>query len=397
MTTIAAHNLRLFAWFVPLYNCHFWLALWFLFFNSALTISDVLLLEAVYYVTVVLLEVPSGYLSDRWGRVPTLRLSALASLASFALFAFAEPGFAVYALAQALWAASYACYSGTDAAFHLDTLESADRAAQFDARQAKLNRNMMFARGSGALGGGVLAVFGLIYAYYVAVAIAAVVAVIAFSFTSEHQPRPPAILRHLAICAEHLRTPIVAWLFGYAVLQTILVHIPYEFSQPYLAAALGEDRADLTHTPWLSGILIAAIAWIGAIAAAYSIDIRQRFGLQSTLIGLTAAQVALIGVMAFVIHPVVLPLLALRGVHAAIGGILVVTDITPRIGRGQRATYLSLQSSAGRLGFALTLALLAFAAADLPQRDGLTAALMTSFALAVIGLVALTALRPKPE
>jgi len=44
------------------------LTIFFLFFKAHLEIKIVLLLEAIYYISVVLLEVPSGYFSDRIGR-----------------------------------------------------------------------------------------------------------------------------------------------------------------------------------------------------------------------------------------------------------------------------------------------------------------------------------------
>ena len=55
-------------------------------FASKFSISEVLLLESVYYIAVVILEVPSGYVSDRMGRRPTLMAAAALLGLSYILF-----------------------------------------------------------------------------------------------------------------------------------------------------------------------------------------------------------------------------------------------------------------------------------------------------------------------
>ena len=58
-------NLRIYAVYAPLTNALFWAPVFFLFFSERFPIERVLQLQSIYYVTVVLLEVPSGYFSDR--------------------------------------------------------------------------------------------------------------------------------------------------------------------------------------------------------------------------------------------------------------------------------------------------------------------------------------------
>ena len=81
-------NLRLYLWYSAIYNTFFWLPVFFLFFSSHLTLDQVLKLEAIYYISVVALEVPSGYFSDVIGRKPTLLISSLAFVVACILFFF---------------------------------------------------------------------------------------------------------------------------------------------------------------------------------------------------------------------------------------------------------------------------------------------------------------------
>ena len=90
-----------------------WLPVFFLYFSERLSLSEVLLLEAVYYIAVVFIEVPSGYMSDRFGRRRTLLLSCIAILAAYVFFLFSG-SFTGLAVGQLLLAAGIAFRSGTD-------------------------------------------------------------------------------------------------------------------------------------------------------------------------------------------------------------------------------------------------------------------------------------------
>jgi hypothetical protein len=58
-------NLRLYCVYIPLSRIYFFAPIFFLFFSSRFSIAQVLLLGTIYYLSVVLAELPSGYLSDR--------------------------------------------------------------------------------------------------------------------------------------------------------------------------------------------------------------------------------------------------------------------------------------------------------------------------------------------
>ena len=107
-------------------------------------LANVLRLEAVYYAAVVLLEVPSGYFSDRIGRRPTLMISALVFIAAYILFML-NGGFAVFAIAQILLAAGIAFNSGTDTSFLYDSLTAAERTDEYAGIEAVAARNGMAA------------------------------------------------------------------------------------------------------------------------------------------------------------------------------------------------------------------------------------------------------------
>jgi len=68
-------------------------------------------------------------------------------------------------------------------------------------------------------------------------------------------------------------------------------------------------------------------------------------------------QLAIIGAMGAMLSTWVMALILLRTVPMAIGSPLALAEIHPRVPTSVRATYLSLQSLAGRLAFSACLAL----------------------------------------
>ena len=79
-------NLKLYPWFAMVLEALFFAPVFFLLFSSKFPLEQVLQLEGIYYLAVVILEVPSGYFSDRLGRKPTLIISALCLACSYLLF-----------------------------------------------------------------------------------------------------------------------------------------------------------------------------------------------------------------------------------------------------------------------------------------------------------------------
>jgi len=86
----------LYPWYIVFSRTMAWLPVFFLFFSQHLSLEQVLQLEALYYLSVVLLEVPSGYFSDAIGRRPTLLISSIALALAYAVFLIGD-NFPVFA------------------------------------------------------------------------------------------------------------------------------------------------------------------------------------------------------------------------------------------------------------------------------------------------------------
>lgn len=206
-------NVRLYPWYAVLFNAFFWMPVFFLYFGEHLSLGEVLGLEAVYYVSVVVLEVPSGYLSDKLGRKLTLMLSAASLTAAYVLF-FVAPAlgatFAVFSVAQVLLAGGIAANSGTDTSFHHDSLAALDRGDEYKDREAIVARNALFSTAGAAVLGGLASSLELAYAYGLSAVIAVASIVLLLRFEEPAEDTDPDALHfipQLGACFRQLGQP----------------------------------------------------------------------------------------------------------------------------------------------------------------------------------------------
>ena len=384
-------SVRLYPIYAPLAQAYFWLPVFFLYFNQHMPIEQVLRLEAIYYVAVVILEVPSGYLSDILGRRLTLLISAVSAIFAYALF-FVGGSFDVFVLAQIGLAASMAFRSGTDTSFHYDLLKCLGREDAYPQREARITRNVFIASAGAALLGGVVSIYALRVAYGFSFLTACVAFVLVLLFAEpDREPsserQASGFFPQIRACLAYLSQPVLGWLMLFSVFMTVVNHIPYEFYQPYIQL-LGAQAP----TPLLTGLHTALTMGIAAWFAKQSIRLRDHFGTRSALMLSAGVQVVLISLMGFFFHPVVALLLAFRSVPRALMIAPLNAATVPRLQQHHRATYLSIQSLIGRLSFSLCLALLAGVSSSEGLDVALSHTLLHCAVFAIAGCVVLAVL-----
>jgi MFS family permease len=369
-------NLRLYPLHRVLATCLPWLAVLELYTTSRFGLRSAVTLVAVYYLSVTVLEVPTGWFSDRSGRVPTLRLAAACWMAAQLCFLLGDGRFLVVALGQVGMAGGFAALSGTDVAFHADSLEATGRLHELPWREARLTATARIAYAVAVLTGGGLGLIGLWVPFVASFILAGAQAVVA-SRLSEPRPLPaaghatPAVpgRSHLGVTLGYFRQRLLAWLLIYAIALVTMEHVASTLIQPWLVVALDRDLTDLGPVPLVSGAVLAATAPVGALAARWSVSLRYRFGLVTTLLGLSVVSAVVVTGMALWLHAAALLLFALRGLQPAAARVLIESEVVARVDAAHRATVLSLQSLAGRLGYGLLLLLTASATATGADQD----------------------------
>ncbi len=86
--------------------------------SNGLSMKDIMILQAVYSIAIVVLEMPSGYLADVIGRRKTLIIGAVFGIFGFATYSFSY-GFLGFLIAEIILGIGQSCISGADSAMLL--------------------------------------------------------------------------------------------------------------------------------------------------------------------------------------------------------------------------------------------------------------------------------------
>jgi MFS family permease len=356
-------NVVLYPWFRAASDGHAWITVFFLYMSQSLPLDQVIELSAVYYLSVFLLEVPSGYFSDRIGRRRTLLIAAAALIGSYCCF-IVGAGYWWFAAGQFLLAMGIAMQSGTDTAFHYDSLKALGREAEYASREAKAEQWGLVMLAIATLSGGVLGLLDLRLAYVFSLLSATGMAFLVWRMAEpqhadESTAIPQSFTRVVWDCCLRLRDPVLGWVFLVVILLYAMAHIVYEFYQPYIMLMPLPLLEASDYAPLISGIVISVSMFGGAIGARASIAWQAKLGLVGVLALGMLIQLGIVAAMAIAVSPMVLVLVCLRNFPMSLVHAPVRAAIAPRIERRQRATYLSLQGLAERLFFALLLLMLA--------------------------------------
>lgn len=354
-------NLRYYRAYLLLREAYPWMPIFFIYFSDALPLSQVLALESVYYVAIVVMEVPSGYLSDKLGRRPTLLMSSAALLISYLMFSLGQ-GLWSWAIAQVFLAMGLALASGTDTSLLYDTLEAKGEADKYGELEASLGKLGAWSMATGALLGGLIACVNPAWAYGLSAILAAGMCWCCWRLKEPPQlEEAPTLREQLGQVLGYGRRPALLWLSGVIVVGVVLNHIPYEFYSGYIALVMGQRHVPPgLYAPLVAGLHTTAAALLAGAAAGYSAKLARRIGLRPTLLLSLLGQLGLIGLTSLWLHPLLAVALLARGVPGALARAPLRQAISPRLPQRLRATFFSVQSLAGRLGFAFTLLALAY-------------------------------------
>lgn len=128
------------------------------FFESkGLSLSEIFYLQAVYAGIIVLLEAPSGWLADRFGRRTVLLIGSVAHGAGYLWLVFAD-SYVQLMIFEFLLGIAASMMSGADLAILYDTERALSNSEDSHTGSiAHLSSTKAFAEGAGALAGGALA------------------------------------------------------------------------------------------------------------------------------------------------------------------------------------------------------------------------------------------------
>ena len=208
--------------------------------HIGLSLSQILLLQGILSVTMVLMEYPSGYISDRIGYRVSLSLAALLGMVGWGIYTVAT-GFAHVMIAEILLGISLAFISGSDSALLYETLKNEGAELHYARHQGRMSSYAQAGEALGAIFAGVLYAYAPMLPFVLQIGVWLLALLLTRSMVEP--PRdiaPPA--DHLA---EALRTARYAFVENKPLRYTILLNsvlgiasfYPVWLIQPYMQHA----------------------------------------------------------------------------------------------------------------------------------------------------------------
>jgi len=138
-----------------------------LFFQEhGLSLTEVMLLQGIYSLSVALFEIPSGYIADIFGRKQTIVFSTIFSFIGYLVFSF-YGGFYAFAIAQILVGVGGSLMSGSDSALIYDTLLETESKSSYTKIEGRNYAIGNFSEALAGVLGGFLAVSSIYLPIYV--------------------------------------------------------------------------------------------------------------------------------------------------------------------------------------------------------------------------------------
>ena len=138
-----------------------------LFFQEhGLSLTQVMLLQSIYSLSVALFEIPSGYIADIFGRKNSIVFSTMLSFIGYLVFSF-YGGFCAFAIAQTLVGIGGSLISGSDSALIYDTLLESGKENTYTKIEGKNYAVGNFSEAIAGILGGLLAVSSIYLPVYV--------------------------------------------------------------------------------------------------------------------------------------------------------------------------------------------------------------------------------------
>jgi MFS family permease len=321
-----------------------------LFFQeNGLSVQDIFVLQAIFSVAVIVLEVPTGYISDRFGRKGSIVFGCFLSALGWSVYAISY-GFWGFLVAEVLIGFGVSFISGSDAAMLYDSLKQLDQEREFKRMEGKNSSLGMISEGVASVIGGFLALISLRFPMYCEAIIAWAAVPIALSLAEpirqqlQVEKNSLSDMWRLVKYTLHDHTE-VKWLCLYSSIVGTSTLTMVWMIQPYL------ERSKMPIEYF--GMIWATFMVVGAYSSWRAYAFEKKFGKKYSLLLLAVFPVIgylLLGSFETIFAGVgILFFYIVRGIHNP-----VLTDyLNGLVDSDIRATVLSVKNLIGRILFVI--------------------------------------------
>jgi len=317
--------------------------------ENSLSLTQIMILQSFYALAIVLFEVPTGVIADKFGRKTSLLLGAILLSAGTMIYSLSY-GFFQFMIAELIFALGVTFISGADSAFVYDSLKESKKEDDFKRVWGNVTSLNYGGAGIAAIVGGIVA------SYYtkrldwaisaVGISISALIALTFIEPISFKKNEPKQYFTHALSCfKESFNNKTLLFLLLFNSILVTSSKIVFWLYQPYMA----QSGLDIVYF----GIVWASFSVVAILSSksAHRIEsyLNEKWSLWLIIIVTTLA--TLLMSKFFVIYGFFFIYM-----HQFIRGFTppIIQDYTHKhLSTEKRATLMSIQSLAGNLGVAI--------------------------------------------
>jgi MFS family permease len=314
--------------------------------SNGLSATQVFIVQSIYLGTVLIFEIPSGYLSDVIGRKKTLTLGAVFLPVGLAVYASSH-GFCGFSLAEVILAIAASMRSGTDSALIYDTLLQLKGEAHYKTFEGKADFYARIGDSASSVLGGLLALITLRVPFYINVVTSLPLIPLAITLIEPKRESLEAenpfreILGIVKYCLVNPKIRSVLIYFSVMISTGIIGVWSYYMYYGKLGLSVG-----------YYGILFAVFALCSGYGSKKAHSLESRLGRGTSLSLLLS--ISLVFILLGQIKAVYLiPLIFVNGFFWGFSGPLLAGYLNELVKSEIRATALSVMNMVGSLSFVI--------------------------------------------
>ncbi len=312
--------------------------------SNGLSATQVFVVQAVYAASVLVFEIPSGYLADVIGRKQTLVLGSLALPIGLFIYAFSY-SFVGFVLAEVILGIAGSMRSGTDSALIYDTLIETQQESEYKKFEGTAEFFHQAAHAVSSIMGGLFALTSLRYPFYINIASGLLLFPLALTLSEPERKKARAddplkeIIDISGYCMTNPQIRSII-LFSSLMLGSGITGV-WSYYMYY---------AELGLSVGLYGILFAAFGLVSGLASSQAHFIEKRLGRAKSLSALLLIAPVFFCLGAFT-SAALIPFILLNAFLWGFSSPLFRDYINELIESDIRATVLSVSGMIGSLAF----------------------------------------------
>ena len=306
------------------------------FSGLGFSMQEIFFIESIFFGTIVVFEIPSGYFADRYGRKQSLVLGSVLHLTGAIIWALSY-GFIGFFIGNFIWGLGFAFTSGANTALLYESLLRLKRKNEYKKIQGDVMFIGQMAFFVSAFLGGFIALISLRAPIYVTIIPFIFWLFIALSLKETRHVKEHEKINHFIeiLKTSFLYHPEIRSISLFAGIPGFFL-IVYYLDQGYL---------ELINIPLVYfGLIISIFSLSSGIASKYAYIVEKKLGFKKLLMGIVLIP-AISWILLFITSSIwgLIPLL----IASACGGVAypILQDfVNVRIASDRRATILSIMS-----------------------------------------------------